>query len=226
MTPLPPAANVIRARVLFTIAGKETQGVRMFFKWSGADPTATALNTLAQTLYNLFVSEGVPALMAKTTYLQEIVLEDLTSTTGAVGTYASNYEGSRTGTPLPADAAAVTSYEIRRRYRGGHPRSYWPFGVASDLTTPDQFTPALVETVQTKISAVISGFVGQTEGGCTIGDQVAVSYYEGFTAVENPLTHRYRNVPTLREAPVITNVSSLVARSYVASFRRRRFKTS
>lgn len=226
MTPLPPAANVLRARVLFTIAGKQTQGVRMFFKWSGTAPTATALNTLAETLYNLLVSEGLPGLMSPTTTLSGVLLEDLSSSLGAEGSHEANYEGTRSTNPLPADAAAVTSYEIPRRYRGGHPRSYWPVGTSKDLTTPDSFTAAFVEEVQAFITSVVAGFVGQSEGGTVVGNHVSVSYYEGFTAVENPLTHRYRNVPTLRATPVITDVTAIITRNYVGSFRRRRFKTS
>jgi len=223
---LPDVANVLRCRILFTIAEKPTQGVRLFMRWAGTSPSAAALVALAEDLYNALVGATIATVMGTSTKLTEVILEDLTSATGNTGSYAHTTTGTRAGDALPADAAFVSSYEITRRYRGGHARSYWPFGTADDLTTRQTFKSASVTSFETVVADAIAAFTGHASGGCTIGVQVNVSYYEGFTVVTSPTTGRARNVPKLRDTPVVGTVLSITGRSYVGSFRRRRFKTS
>jgi hypothetical protein len=226
MPPLPTVANVFRARVLFTITNKPTQGLRMFFRWSGTTPTVTAANALAEDLYNALVDAGIAAAFPNFNRLTGVELVDLTSALGAEGFYAHGTTGTETGEPLPAEATFVTSFEIPRRYRGGHPKAHWPFGVAADLTTPDRWLATKVTAWQELVNAAIATFVGKSSGGCGITAQVAVSFYEGFTVITNPITHRARNVPNLRTPALVTNVTSVIGRDYVGSLRKRRIKTS
>lgn len=226
MPKLPDVSHVLRARLYFTIDGKPEQGVRHFYRWTGSTPTATALATLAHKLYTSFVAATIAAVMHATNVFTGVQLEDLTSTTGATGSFAGTTTGTLTGEGVPADACLVTSYEIPRRYRGGHPRSYWPFGNATTLFDPQRWTTAFVASAQAKVTTGIAGFVGQSSGGCTIGAHCVPSYYEGFTVVISPTTGRARNIPKLRTPVIVTNVTDIIAREYVGSFRKRRPKTS
>jgi hypothetical protein len=226
MAPLPPVSHVLMCRTLFTIGGKEGQGTRQFFRWTGTTPTPTVLTGLADDIFTAHLLGSLPAASATTLTYTGIELTDLTSSMGAQATFSGSAAGERSGDELPADVAFVTSFGITRRYRGGHPRAYWPFGVASDLTGPQQWTDGAVATFLTAVETYSAGIVGLSTGGTTIGHHVAVSFYEGFTAVEDPITHRYRNVPTKRTPALVTTVSDIVGRTYVGSFRRRRLKTS
>lgn len=225
MGALPDVANVIRVRVLFTVDEKTEQGVRFFIGYTGTPPTVADLTTIGAFLKTA-ADADLPDLMFETNYLTGYILEDLSSNVGAVATIADNTQGGLTGLPVPAGAAMVSSYEISKRYRGGHPRSYWPLGYASSLASADLWDSTFVAGCQSAIPAVVESMNGESAGSVTITNQVAVNYYSGFTAVENPLTHRYRNVPTLLATPNVYDVESIVARDYVGSMRKRRPKTS
>lgn len=226
MPPLPDVSHVLRARLFFTLNGKPEQGVRQFYRWTGTTPTPTALATLAHKLYTAFVGETIAGAMYTSNKFVGVQLEDLTSTTGATGSFAGTTDGTLTGEPVPVDACFVSSFEIPRRYRGGHPRSYWPFGYAGNLTSEQEWSTAAVAAWQTLVTDAIAAFVGQSSGGCTIGAHCVPSYYKGFTVVVSPTTGRARNIPKLRTTPIVTDVTDIIGRHYVGSFRRRRPKTS
>lgn len=225
MPPLPDVANVIRCRILFTVYGKENQGLRFFMGYSGSAPTVSNLLAFAGVL-KAEADSALPSVMSEDCSLTGYILEDLSSATGSVGTLDDATVGLLTSTPVPPGSAVVASYEISRRYRGGHPRSYWPLGGGNELLSDGLWESSFITSCQSAIDDVIDALPGTIEGSTTITNQVNVSYYDGFTSVENPITHRYRNVPTLRATPVVDPVTSIVVRQYVGSLRRRRQKTS
>lgn len=225
MAPLPPVANAIRVRVLFSIQGKQDQGLRIFIGYSGGPPTVGNLEAFGGIM-EATISSSWQGLMHPDNALQGFILEDLSSDTGAVGETSFSTAGTRSGDPLSPATAFVASYEISRRYRGGHPRSYFPFGTATDLAGDAEWSSGAVSAFTSGAGTLGDTLNGQTEGSTTITNQIAIAYYSGFTAVENPITHRYRNVPTLLATPNVYSVNTVVGRSYIASVRRRRPKTS
>ena len=211
--------------MLWSIQGKEDQGLRMFFKYTGAAPST------ADLLYFLGIiraeaDSALPTLYGADNVITGWIAEDLSSSTGAVAELTDSTAGTGAAEIVPPGTAVVSSYEISRRYRGGHPRSYWPLGLGADLQNDGTWTSGFVSSCQSAIDTVIDSLPAATHGSTTIVNQVNVSYYDGFTSVENPITHRYRNVPTLRATPLVDNVNSIVVRPYVGSLRRRRPKTS
>lgn len=225
MAALPPVAGVLKAQLFFTIQGKVEQGLRFFYNYTGTAPSSTNCVTLSSDIFTEAESAIIP-LLGGDNYLTSCVVTDLSSDTGAVGETTGDTEGTYSGDPVPSGAAVVCSYEILRRYRGGHPRSYWPLGTSSALLGDALWDSTFVDSVKEAVSDTIGSIFGVTAGPTTVGEQVNVSYYQGFTSVENPLTHRYRNVPTLRATPQVDVVQSIIARSYVGSLRKRRPKTS
>jgi hypothetical protein len=153
--------------------------------------------------------------------LTQIESEDLTSATGAVDTSVESVVGSRAGSALPSSTSLVSSYTIARRYRGGHPRAYWPFGADSDLLSETQWTSAFPTACDTGINAYFAALVAAGWSGAGTLTHVNVSYYEGFTVVTNPITGRARNVPTLRVSPVVDLVTAVHSRSSIGTQRRR-----
>jgi hypothetical protein len=212
-------------RLLFTIQGKEDQGIRLFYAYSGTPPTAANCNTFASQLLG-YASDNLPPIMSASNVVTGAIVEDLSSVTGGVGEASGSYPGTLATPDLPSQTAFVSSYEIPVRYRGGHPRSYWPFGTAAELSDENTWTTAFVDSVQSYTNTVIAGMVGQQAGSTTISAHIAISYFAGFTPVQNPLTKRYRNVPNLRPTPVTYDVTTILYRPYVGSLRRRRVKTS
>jgi hypothetical protein len=193
---------------------------RFFIRFTGVNPTVAQLDA-----FNASVgSEWNTALAAEaSTFVNLATVEstDLTTPSSAQATTATDYAGSRAGDEVPASAAAVAAYEISRRYRGGHPRGYWPFGVAGDLTTVQHWSNAFVAEFTASLVVFFGFIVGAGWAAAGTLDHVNVSFYHGFTVVTNPSTGRARNVPTLRGAPIIDAVVGIVGRARVGSQRRR-----
>lgn len=225
MAPLPDVPDAVRIRLQFTLSDKAAQGLRFFFGYESGPPTVAQLEVIAGDIDTLASTYLVPNMHDSCAY-NGCIIEDLSSSSGAVYQSSVSDTGSLSASPLPAGTAFVMSYEIANRYRGGHGRGYWPLGDAADLSGNMTFTDASVTTLGTAISDFLAGIEGLSSGGFTLTGQLIVSYYKGFTNIQNPITGRYRNVPTLRETPVVYTVQSLVARNYVGSQRRRRTKTS
>lgn len=226
MPPLPAVPNVIRMRILWEIQGKSNQGQRMFISYSGGPPAPSDLTAFANKYITAW-NTNMPSLYNVDQTFLGVILEDLSSATGAVAEVAASVVGTRGSNVLPPSAAIVVSFEIARRYRGGHPRSYWPLGTSEDTEQgTGQFTETFQSAVASAVSAQTDSILAQTSGSTTTESQVNVSYYDGFTAIENPFTGRYRNVPKLRATPLVDDIGTIVVRSYIASQRRRRQKTS
>lgn len=227
MPALPPVAGALRVRLLFTIGTKANQGIRYYLAWSGTAPTPEMLDTYGGDIVTAFSGAGRPqSVMNEQNELTGVILEDLTSDEAAVGEVGATVSGSVDSAALSADACVVQSLDISRRYRGGHPRTYWPLGSAADLVSNQAWSTTAVASFAAAIGAFATATQGITISGTNIGSQLNISYYQGFTPVLNPITGRYRNVPKLRVTPAVDDISSFRIESYVGSQRRRRNKIS
>lgn len=220
MPALPSVSKVLKTIIKYS-SSEAAQDILniLFLAYAGTAPTDAQLVTLAGDILTLIGSDLVtmyPSVLSN----NEVSLEDLSSDTAATGFNTGTNTGTRSGAPLGAGTALVIGAPIARRYRGGHPRSYLPWGTAADLTTQDQwgtteqaaFLAAWVDFIGGLSSLVWSGGVSLTH--------VNVSYYQGFTPHVYP-SGRYRNVPNLRVTPVVDPVIEYVCNPRTASQRRR-----
>jgi hypothetical protein len=213
--------NVIRVTYAFTVGEDVNAQVRQFYAYTGSAPTSAQLVTTATDVrgpvYDLFAT-----LMDADTSATTLTIEDLSSDLGAVGVATGTTVGSRAGGELGADTAALVNYVIGRHYRGGKPRSYWPFGTSTDLASRGLWSSDFVGTMDTSMSTIQSEWAGAGVGGFTVGGQVNVSYYQGFTPVVNPITLRTRDVAKPRTVAIAPDiVTAAVCSPKVASQRRR-----
>lgn len=220
MAPLPNAPGVIRLAFSGLITNTNPWLSRFYLHYTGTAPTVAQLTTFLGVVDTSWTTNIRPLYVNNRDLLQ-IEGIDLTSPTGAVAILPVNHTGTRTGGDLPGQVCSVTSYEVARRYRGGHPRGYWPFGSPTDLSTEVAWTSAFTTAVNTGLAALIASCVGGGWTGAGTISQVNVSYYAGFTVVTNPITGRARNVPTLRVAPVVDAVTALKTQSSIGTQRRR-----
>jgi hypothetical protein len=192
---------------------------RFYLSYSGSAPTAAELNSFCTSLAAAWVSDFKPMCTASC-ILVEIIAEDLSSSSGASGTWSGSDAGDRGGTTPTASVSALMNFTIARRYRGGKPRVYLPFGNTGDIASPQSWGGSFVTAMNTAWASFITAAVAAVwTGGGTLA-QVNVSYYEGFEPFKGP-SGRYRNIPTLRGTPVVDVVSSVVCNSKIASQRRR-----
>lgn len=220
MPALPAVPSVVKVTTPYALEGDPTALCRFFVHYSGTAPTAAELATFADAVstawngnlaafHNLNVTEG------------PVNCEDLTSATGAVGFGAATHPGTRVGAPIAAGSATMVQFGIARRYRGGKPKMFLPAGVAGDLTNSATWGAVYLANITAAFNAFIAAVLAAGWAGAGTLTHVNVSYFQGFTVVVNPITHRARNVPTLRGAPVVDTVVGYSVEQGVASQRRR-----
>jgi len=219
MAPLPVVANVIKTEFRIADDASIDAGSRFFLKYSGGPPNSTDLNTLASDVASEWGSN-----LATYTYQNEhlisVVCTDLSSTTGAQGTWTGSNAGTAGGNQLPAGVCAVVNHEIARRYRGGRPRTYLRIGVDGDMSGTNQWSQAAIGNFLAAWEAWIAAILAVSGLSITLDDDVNISYYEGFTVFTTP-SGRARNIPTLRTTPVVDLITSSTVAAKLGSQRRR-----
>jgi hypothetical protein len=108
-----------------------------------------------------------------------------------------------------------------RRYRGGKPRGYWPLGTATDLQTRQTWTSDFTSAAVTILQNIYSQNNDQSADGCTITNQVNVSYYGPPNRIITGSTGRVRTVSTVRAVPIVDSVTAVSINDRLASQRRR-----
>lgn len=220
MPPLPHVTGVIRVSLVGIYGATGEAVTRFFIRYSGTTPTQAQINTFAAAVGTAWGTNLKP-LHGGQYELLHVEAADLSSATAPIGLATVNIGGTRTGSPLSAGTALVAAYQIARRYRGGHPRGYWAFGVSADLTGSQQWSDTFVSACNTGLSAFFTALNADGWTGAGTLDHVNVSYFSGFHVVTDPITGRARNVPTLRGTPLVDTVTNIVARSAPGSQRRR-----
>lgn len=219
--PSPPVVpGVARVELLWSDANDTKIITRRYWSYTGAAPDAPAC-LAAATVINAVAVTNFRSLQGSDTAQIGTRVTDLSSGAGGDGTYSATDLGTRTGANLPASTCVVVNDQIARRYRGGKPRSYLPFGTVTDLLTQQSWTSAFTAAVLAAWNAFVVGVNGGTLGAGHFVVPVNVSFYQGFTAVLNPITGRTKDVPKYRATPVVDNVTGVTVLARLGSQRRR-----
>jgi hypothetical protein len=220
MPALPAAPGVIRTTLDFTVGPDTAALCRFFIHYGGTAPTGANLTTLAGVIDAAWGAQ-FNGLVTSDSALLAVELEDLSSSTGALGENDTEQFGSNGGAPLPAASAFIIGFSIARRYRGGKPKIFLPIGVSSSIGSNMKWTAAFIASAASAWNNFIAASVASPWTGGGPLTHVNVSYYSGFTVVTNPITHRARNVPTLRGAPVVDAVTGYTTEFNMGAQRRR-----
>lgn len=182
MPPMPSVEGVIKLEVMGNISGN-TQFANVFHLGQSGGPWTSG------EMYDVYVGfaahlADVYANNAGTAVtVTEVKMTDLTSDTGAVLVEDVDWVGTRSGISAQASACVLTSWAIPRRYRGGHPRTYWPLGDAALQATPQSWDEAFIAACNTDIE----NFVISTTSVSAEAALGCVSYYSGGVLRETPL---------------------------------------
>lgn len=221
MPSLPVVPNVIKVRQRWTRGTDTDVLTHHYLQYAGGPPSTANIVAMATSYQGLVVTNFKASATADIT-IEECFMEDLSSSSGAVGSGGTPTVGTNPNVPLGGAAAVNIQSIILRRYRGGKPRTEWPLGSADDLTTAQAWKGSFVSGMATLHSAFASDVLAITEGTTTIENFVNVSYFSGFTVVTNPVTGRSRNVPKLRVGgPVVDVVTGFVVHTALGTIRRR-----
>jgi hypothetical protein len=147
---------------------------------------------------------------------------DLSSTSGASATAVVSHAGNLTTAPVDNAIAAIIKYEIDRRYRGGKPKMYFPGADTSMVADVAHWTTAAVNGLATAFNAFNGALTALTVSGTALDGLWNISFYQGFTSAQNPVTHRWRNIPSYRAVPLQDAVNSFTVDALMGSQKRRR----
>jgi hypothetical protein len=131
MTAQPPVAQTVLLRVSGLINGLPWNNL-FHVRYTGTAPTPDQMNTIAAQTFDAYNS-AFTSFLPSTASLLLVESVDLTSPMANSGQFQGNQAGTRVGTPMQNSLAAVVSWHINYRYRGGHPRTYLPAGVLEDI---------------------------------------------------------------------------------------------
>jgi len=220
MPALPAVPKTLKVAAIWSDGINTDIVTRWYMQYTGSAPSSTQLNSMCGAMADDIATHFDYATVDALT-LGRVHAIDLTSATAAEGDDLGARVGTNTSAPNPIDVAQVISYEIARRYRGGHPRGYWPFGSSDALSNPQRWEATYLASVQTNIEALFVALAGEVWSGGGTLQHVNVSYFHGFTVVTDPITGRARNVPTVRGTPLVDAVTAYVARAHIGTQRRR-----
>lgn len=220
MTPLPPVVNVARVHLLWNVGPDLDVTTTQYWDYTGGSFSSGNAASMAAAIIAALPG-GFDAYFTDQVKFTGVRVTDLSSDTGGDGTATADVVGTRSGGGLPASTAAVANYTIDRRYRGGKPKGFYPFGSESDLQGPSVWSDAALAAWLAAVEAIFAAINGASGGGSTLSAHVAVSYYSGFTVITSPTTGRARNVPTKRTVPTTYDVVSTDISTYLGTQRRR-----
>ena len=150
---------------------------------------------------------------------------DIATHAGNSGVWIGSHEGTRAGATPPFQVCFNLQYLIARRYRGGKPKGFFPFGTVTDYQSPVAWEPALVATVQNNFALFIAALAASSFGSFSTVAHVSLSYKSGFTNVANS-SGRERANPTYRPAALVDPVIGYRGHVTFGSQKRRRTSTT
>lgn len=219
MPALPDVPQVLRIDMAHSWGGDPHLTSRSFWSYSGGAPSVADCTTIATDVANAW-NTTLAGCANEAVTLTGVVVTDLTSASASQGEVTVSHPGTRSGVELSLNDCVVMNFQISRRYRGGKPRMYGPWGVQGDLNGPGLWNTTFTNFCNTAWTTFTSD-IAVTAGTTTVGDQQNVSYYKGFASVQNPVTLRWRNIPTPRTTALTDTIVSHAASTIVGSQRRR-----
>lgn len=220
MPALPSPGQVIKIEFIISDDSSINATSRFFVTYTGTTPDASSLNSLASGVKTQW-ADNMAAITNSVENLVEVICTDLSSADGAQGQWTGSQAGALEGDRLESPTCAQVLHEVNRRYRGGRPRTYLRCGAQSVLLTSNMWTTDFQTEVLSSWQAWITGVLGLTGFIFTLDNIVNVSWYSGFTAFMEP-SGRYRNIPKLRDTPIVDSIVNSVVPQLISSQRRRK----
>jgi hypothetical protein len=224
-TPPLPETNCVRVRLDYTIAEGTEAGSRFYVSYNGSAPSSATLNTLASDIATAW-NANIAAVVGELSTLTEIDILDISTLTGASGSWTGSHAGTMSGDNLPIQCASNVEYDIARRYRGGKPRMFIPPPDISAMVGENKWSAGHVANLNTAVSGFMAAIAALSPGSMGVLAHVNVSYYQGFTNVTNS-SGRTRAAPKYRTPTALVEpVTGYAAKATIGSQRRRRLSTT
>lgn len=219
--PLPTPTGVVHIRLIYDNGTTGEFGHAVDWAYTGGPPTTGDLNSMATDVHTEWVAH-LQGMLSDAMALKRVTLSDLHVPTTPDGEDTTRVIGSRTGGLLTINASSCITFQINRKYRGGKPKSFTPFGLDGDCLDQSAWSSAWIATLSSAWSDFASSLTAISSGSTTLSDQVSVSYIEGpYTAVPNSGGTRYRITGTPKNPPKVDLVLGFTVQQKIGSQRRR-----
>lgn len=218
MPALPNVPNVARIQLHHTY-GTDSNVVNSFHCRFSGTTSETSLNQWALAVNTAWTAH-LAALLGNSLVLNSVEVTDLTSASSASGSDVQNSPGTGGSPTVPAQVCMVISYQINRRYRGGHPRQYIAGLLASELTDEDHWSALTVNNWEAAYELFATSVAAFSGGGTTASQIVNLSYVSGHTW-EQDQRGNWHKIPVYRTSPTIDVVNGYIAQPIVGTQRRR-----
>lgn len=217
---LPLVPGVVKTTLTWKVGSDTSAQNVLHFRYTGgatgADLAAGA-TTIAAGLAGL---AALAAVMGTHVTLESITLTDLASMAEPHGEADIGLVGTETGEPLPSGSAVLMNFLIARRYRGGKPRAYLPFGTALDLNASNKFISASLTNFLDAYGN-LNTTITDDSGPVGITNQCNVGYFSGYTLGPAQPGGFRKKIPTPLGAPHNDLITGFVPSQNVGSQRRR-----
>lgn len=221
MTALPDVFHVIKA----VHEGTDETGAFpwatvshwMYTKPDGSAITAGELAVVAPKFVNSW-RDHIRPWTGSNVIDTQVVLTDLTTTSSAVAISLDGDAGTGSSPAISPESAMLVSKSIARRYRGGHPRTYWigPYSNASTVDPGRSIDASLAVAFKAGLAAYYTDIppavTTDSSTGCSAFQEVMVSYVD---AALNPVP------PHRRAVPLVDPVVAYTVHTIFATQRRR-----
>lgn len=184
MPPLQPAAHILRVRLAGSISAVSPWNVILHWNYTGPQPPSTTINALC-SLFAAAWNTHLAPVHHTTVTLTTVEAVDLTAPDAAFGSAIVSHSGLLTGTPLPASVAVCVSWKVNYRWRGGHPRSYFPAGTTASTTNQRTWTALAVQNFETAVNGWFGAMNAATSGAVS-GRLTCLRRYQTLVAGQPP----------------------------------------
>lgn len=219
MPPLPPVANAVKL-VMSGIVGDSTWANVLHYQYTGTAPLSNSEASTVATDAHANWTSSLRTRQATFVQLKKISITDLTSSTAGYGEWIGSDAGTGDSTASAASLCVLVRKIILRRYRGSHPRIYYPTPGQTNMADDDNWTTVYTGALLTSWQAFDTAMAGISVGGKTNFVPINISYYQGYTNYTRP-SGRQDNKPTLRPTPLVDNVTGYAVMTKIATQRKR-----
>jgi hypothetical protein len=162
--PLPVAAQVVRVALSgLTLTHPWANIINL--KYTGTQPSNSQLDTLCTNISTLWSTAVAPSICTSTS-LTQVVAQDLTNASAAVGISNAVHPGTHTATvPASVNVSLCVTWKTAMRWRGGHGRSYWPGQDAAEVQNGNTWVPGWQTQAQVNASTFMTGLNSLTAAG-------------------------------------------------------------
>jgi hypothetical protein len=214
-----PTPGFLKVTLGYNIAEDVDVHSRFYLKYGGGPPSVSDCTSLGLAIgsdWNTYLAE------LSQSPLETTRVTDLTSQSASDSIASTVHAGTRTGSFIPAGCCLLTNFHIARRYRGGKPKMFWPFGVQSDLQDGQTWDTAFQTLCTNQINDFFTAVFGASSGTTTITGLYSIGYYHKFQYTQpDPVTGRIKLKPTALATPYTDPVITVTVNPKVSYQRRR-----